>query len=56
LPDFSGRGEAVALEFSRPLAIQGTYENKLARTREIRDLIKAKIEMWGEEVCLAACV
>jgi len=39
--------------FPDPSAIQGTHEQKLARTREIREMIKAKIERWCAEVCPA---
>src|SRR5436190_19383165 len=37
--------------FPDPSALQGTHDEKLARTREIRDMIKAKIEQWCAEVC-----
>jgi len=32
--------------FPDPSALTGTEEDKLATTREIRDLIKAKVESW----------
>jgi hypothetical protein len=31
--------------------LQGTHDEKLARTRAIRDTIKAKIEDWCSTVC-----
>jgi arsenate reductase (thioredoxin) len=54
-PIFPGVARQLHWSFPDPSAIQGTHEDKLARTREIRDLIKVKIEMWCEEVC-PACV
>jgi len=39
--------------FSDPSALEGTHADKLARTREIRDTIKAKIEEWCAQVCPA---
>ena len=54
-PIFPGVTERLHWSFPDPSAIQGTHDDKLARTREIRDLIKAKVEMWCEEVC-PACV
>ena len=50
-PIFPGVTERLHWSFPDPSAIQGTHDDKLACTREIRDLIKAKIEMWCEEVC-----
>jgi arsenate reductase len=37
--------------FPDPSAVTGSHEYKLARTREIRDTIKARIEKWCVEVC-----
>ncbi len=54
-PIFPGVTERLHWSFPDPSAIQGTHDDKLVRTREIRDLIKTKIEMWCEEVC-PACV
>ena len=39
--------------FPDPSAFQGSHDDKLARTREIRDTIKAKIEEWCAQVCPA---
>jgi arsenate reductase len=39
--------------FPDPSSLQGTHEERLARTREIRDGIKAKVEQWCAEVCSA---
>ena len=39
--------------FPDPSGFPGTHEEKLAKTREVRDTIKQKIEQWCEEVCSA---
>jgi len=33
-----------------PLVVEGTHEEKLERTRKIRDEIKVRIERWIEEL------
>ncbi len=50
-PIFPGITKRLHWSFPDPSAFQGTREEKLARTREVRDLIKAKIEQWCGEVC-----
>ena len=52
-PIFPGITKRLHWSFPDPSAIQGTHEQKLARTREIRDAIKAKVEAWCTEVCPA---
>jgi arsenate reductase (thioredoxin) len=42
--------------FPDPSALKGNHEEKLVRTREIRDAIKAKVEHWCAEVCPAVSV
>jgi arsenate reductase len=42
--------------FPDPSSLQGTHDEKLGRTREIRDAIKAKVEQWCAEVCPAVSV
>jgi len=54
-PIFVGVTKRLHWSFPDPSAIQGTHDEKLARTREIRDTIKQKIEQWCDEVCNAAC-
>ena len=53
-PIFPGSGKRLHWSFPDPSAFQGTPETKLAKTREVRDTIKTKIEQWCAEVCLAA--
>jgi arsenate reductase len=50
-PIFPGRTIRLHWGFPDPSALHGTHEEKLARTREIRDMIKAKVERWCAEVC-----
>ena len=53
-PIFPGVTKRLHWSFPDPSAIQGTPDEKLARTREIRDMIKVKIEAWCAEVCPTA--
>jgi len=39
--------------FEDPASFTGSHEEKLERTRTVRDAIKAKIEAWCAEACLA---
>jgi len=50
-PIFPGVTKRLHWGFPDPSAIQGTHEEKLQRTRQIRDLVKSQIEKWCGEVC-----
>jgi arsenate reductase (thioredoxin) len=50
-PIFPGVTIRLHWSFPDPSAIQGTHEQKLERTRQIRDMIKSKVEQWCGEVC-----
>jgi arsenate reductase len=50
-PIFPGVTKRLHWSFPDPSGFPGTYEGKLAKTREVRDAIKSKIEAWCEEVC-----
>lgn len=50
-PIFPGVTTRLHWSFPDPSALQGSHAEKLARTREIRDTIKARIEEWCREVC-----
>jgi len=50
-PIFPGRTTRLHWGFPDPSALQGSHDEKLVRTREIRDAIKAKVEQWCVEVC-----
>ena len=50
-PVFPGKTTRLHWGFPDPSALQGTPEEKLARTRVIRDEIEAKIKSWCETNC-----
>ena len=50
-PIFPGVTTRLHWGFPDPSGFQGTREEKLAKTREVRDAIKSKIEKWCAEVC-----
>jgi arsenate reductase len=52
-PIFPGVTKRLHWSFPDPSSFQGTHEEKLAGTRKVRDLIKARIESWCAEVCPA---
>jgi len=47
-PVFPGSGQRLHWGFPDPSALQGSEAEKLARTQDIRDQIKQKIESWCE--------
>ncbi len=49
-PIFPSAKKTLHWSFKDPSAIQGTYEEKLAGTRIIRDGIKMKLEKWVKEL------
>lgn len=49
-PTFPGMGIRLHWGFEDPASYQGTEEEKLARFRETRDLIKARIQSWLAEI------
>jgi arsenate reductase len=53
-PIFPGVTKRLHWGFPDPSSFQGSSEEKLARTRQVRDTIKAKIEQWCAEVCTSA--
>jgi arsenate reductase (thioredoxin) len=50
-PIFAGVTTRLHWSFPDPAAITGTREERLAGTREIRDQIRERIEMWCDEMC-----
>jgi arsenate reductase len=52
-PIFPGVTTRLHWSFPDPSALQGSHDEKLARTREIRDTIRGKIEEWCAQVCPA---
>ncbi|HWD91780.1 MAG TPA: arsenate reductase ArsC [Verrucomicrobiae bacterium] len=51
-PIFPGATTRLHWSFPDPSSFQGTHEERLAKTREIRDTIKKKIEAWCETTCV----
>jgi len=50
-PIFPGVTTRLHWGFPDPSALQGSHGEKLAKTREVRDTIKRKIENWCESAC-----
>jgi len=50
-PVFPGVAKRLHWSFADPSSFQGTHEEKLVKTREVRDAIDAKIKAWCAEVC-----
>ena len=50
-PIYAGVTKRLHWSFPDPSSFQGTPEEKMAKTREVRDLIKEKIKQWCAEVC-----
>jgi arsenate reductase len=55
-PIFAGVTKRLHWSFPDPSAFIGTYEERLERTREIRDQIRDKIDSFCEEHCVASKV
>ncbi len=49
-PVFPGYARRVHWSFKDPSSLDGPYEERLRKTREIRDEIRARIEGWIKEV------
>jgi arsenate reductase len=49
-PIFPGVTKRLHWSFPDPSVLAGTHDEKLARVREIRDAIRARIENWCEEI------
>lgn len=50
-PIVPGTMKRLHWSFPDPSAFQGSHEEKLARSREVRDLIHHRIEQWCNETC-----
>jgi arsenate reductase (thioredoxin) len=50
-PIFPGVTKRLHWSFPDPSALTGTWEERLKGTRKIRDEIRARIEMWCDEMC-----
>ena len=49
-PLFPGITQRLHWGFEDPSSFEGTHDDKLAGTRQVRDQIKAKIEAWLKEI------
>ncbi len=49
-PIFPGMGVRLHWPFEDPAAFQGSEEEKLAKFREVRDQIEARVKAWLKEV------
>jgi arsenate reductase len=50
-PIFAGVTKRLHWSFPDPAALSGTHQKRLAGTRKIRDEIRARVEIWCDEVC-----
>jgi arsenate reductase (thioredoxin) len=50
-PIFPGVTTRLHWSFPDPSSFQGTHEEKLAKTRDVRDMIERKVAQWCDEVC-----
>jgi arsenate reductase len=53
-PIFPGPTTRLHWSFPDPSKVTGTHPEKLAAVRNIRDEIRARIEMWCDEICAPA--
>jgi len=53
-PVFPGMATRLHWSFADPSSFRGTHEEKLARTREVREMIKGRVKQWCDEVCSAS--
>lgn len=52
-PLFPGRTERLHWSFSDPSKFEGSWEQKLAQTRKVRDEIKRAIDEWCKIDCIS---
>jgi arsenate reductase len=53
-PIFPGSSKRLNWSFPDPSRFHGTREEKLAQTRQVRDMIEQKVKQWCDEICPAA--
>jgi arsenate reductase len=53
-PVFPGNAQRLHWSFPDPASLQGTWEERLAKTREIRDAIQTQIFEWCKGECVSA--
>jgi len=52
-PVFPGKGQRLHWGFDDPSSFQGSREEKLEKTRQVRDKIKQQIEQWLKTFSIA---
>ncbi len=55
-PIFPGVATRLHWSFPDPSTFEGTWEERLEKTRRVRDMIRAKIKHWCSSNCLTAIV
>jgi arsenate reductase (thioredoxin) len=55
-PIFPGAARRLHWSFPDPSVLPGMREQQLERVREIRDMIRRKVEAWCAEVCVVESV
>ena len=45
-PLFPGEGKRIHVGFPEPSSFEGSYEEKLQKTIEVRDMVREKVEDW----------
>ena len=50
-PVFPGGARRLHWSFADPAVLAGTWDERLAETRKIRDRIRQRIEAWCAEIC-----
>jgi len=50
-PVFPGQAKRLHWSFPDPSALTGSHDERFAGTRRIRDQIRARIQMWCDEMC-----
>lgn len=55
-PIFPGITKRLHWSFPDPSALAGTPGEKLARVREIRDMVRSRVEDWCKEMCVPESV
>jgi arsenate reductase len=53
-PVFPGKAQRLHWSFVDPASLQGTWEERLAKTREIRDAIQAQVLEWCRGECISS--
>ena len=50
-PIFPGVSQRLHWSFPDPSSVKGTDDEKLAKAREVRDMIREQVESWCYDVC-----